>query len=136
MDIGHGKFNLWQVVRQNKRPFRVLLGSPQSPSPEGMERLAMGGISSSESDARVEAADQGGVIRELDESGRASGIRGENACDEAVAAGDMEAAQDILDDGDGGGGGMAALGIPDRSTMSRVQWKNFKKKAAKNKGRK
>ena len=89
-----------------------------------------------DSDARVGAADSGAVVGELDESGRALDIRGENASDEAVAAGDMAAAQDILDDGDGGGGGMAALGIPDRSTMSRVQWKNFKKKAAKNKGRK
>ena len=101
-----------------------------------MGRLVMDGISGSDGDARVGTADQGGEIVELDESGRALNIQGENACDEAVAAGDMEAAQDILDDGDGGGGGMAALGIPDRSTMSRVQWKNFKKKAARNKGRK
>ena len=96
----------------------------------------MGGISGSKSDARVEAEDRGGVSGELDERGRTLGIRGENASDEAVAAGDMAAARDILDDGDGGGGGMAVLGIPDRSTMSRVQWKNFKKKAAKEKGRK
>ena len=69
------------------------------------------GISGGDTDARVEAADQAGVIGdELDDSGRALGIRGENACDEAVAAGDMVAEQGTSGDGDGGSGGTAMMG--------------------------
>ena len=48
----------------------------------------------------------------------------------------MEAAQDILDDGDGGGGGMAVMGIPNQSRMSRNQWKRFKEIAKRMQGRK
>jgi hypothetical protein len=111
-----GEDELWPAtsVRQNKRPFRVL--SPQLPSPEGMERLAMGGISDGSSDARVGAADQGGEIGERDESGRASGIRGENASDEAVAAGDMVA-------GDGGGGGTVSMGVKTKP----IEWAKMSK---------
>ena len=77
--------------------------------------------------------DQGG---DNDESDRALGIRGENACDEAAAAGELVAELGNLDDGDGGGGGMAAIGTPDRSTMSRNQWKRFKEIAKRIQGRK
>ncbi len=55
--------------------------------------------------------------------------RGKAAIDGAVAAGETGAAQGTLDDGEGGSGGMAATGIPDRSTMSRNQWKRFKERA-------
>ena len=37
--------------------------------------------------------------------------------------------QGTLDDGEGGDDGMTATGIPDRSTMSRNQWKRFKERA-------
>ena len=68
------------------------------------------------------AADQGDETVERYE-------RGEAAIDGAVAAGETGAAQGTLDDGEGGSGGMAATGIPDRSTMSRNQWKRFKERA-------
>ena len=109
-------------VRQNKRPFRVL--SPQLSSPEGvqgdsegMEWLAMGGISGSNDDARVGAADPGVVIGELDKSGRALSIWDEHASDEAVSAGETGATQGTSGDGDGGGGAAAW------ATMSRRQRK-------------
>ena len=68
------------------------------------------------------AVDQGDETVERNE-------RGEAAIDGAVAAGEMGAAQGTLDDGEGGGDSMAATGIPDRSTMSRNQWKRFKERA-------
>ncbi len=74
-------------------------------------------------------ADQGDETVEHNE-------RGEAAIDEAVAAGEMSAAQGTLDDGEGGVGGMAAMGIPDRSTMSRAQWKRFKEASRRIQGRK
>ena len=61
--------------------------------------------------------------------------RGEAAIDGAVVAGKTGAAQGTLDDGEGGGGGMAATGIPNQSTMSRTQWQNFKKNLAIKQGR-
>ena len=68
----------------------------------------------------MEAADQAGVIGdELDDSGRALGIRGENACDEAVAAGDMVAEQGTSGDGDGGSGGTATMG-DERGSPSKI----------------
>ena len=87
------------------------------------------------------AANQGGEIGELDESGRALGIRGENACSEAVAAGDMaagetDAAQGTSGDGDGVGGDTAAVEVPNQSRMSRNQWKRFKEIAKRMQGRK
>ena len=119
------------------------LAMRQLSSPEGvreefesMELQVMGGIFGGSSDARVGAADQGGDIGELDGSGRALGFRDENASDEAAAAGDRAAGQVFLDDGDSGGGGMEAMGIPDRSTMSRTQRKNFKRAAKRIQGRK
>lgn len=149
-------------VRQNKRPFRILSSQRSSPEgvqgkSEGMERLAMGGISGSDGDARVEAADKGVLIGELDESGRALGIRGENACSEAVAAGDMvagetdaaqgtsgdgdgvggdtAAGQGILDDGDGGGGSTVSTGVKTKpiewakmSKSQRTRWRRGNKK--------
>ena len=81
----------------------------------------MGGIFGGESNVRVGAADQGGEIGELDESGRASGIRGENASDEAVAAGDMVAGQRMS--GEGEGGREAAVW----ATMSRRQRKAWRR---------
>ena len=80
------------------------------------------GISGGDSDTRVGAANQGGEIGELDESGRALGIRGENACDEALAAGDLVAGETGATQGtsgDGDGGGVAAAW----ATMSRRQRK-------------
>ena len=62
--------------------------------------------------------------------------RGKAAIDGAVAAGETGAAQGTLDDGEGGSGGMAATGIPDRSTMSRAQWKRFKEASKRIQGRK
>ena len=59
-----------------------------------------------------------------------------SSCDEAAAAGELVAELGNLDDGDGGGGGMAAIGTPDRSTMSRNQWKRFKEIAKRIQGRK
>ena len=95
---------------------------------ESMELQTMGEISGGSSDARVGAADQGGEIGELDESGRASGIRGENASDEAVAAGDMVA-------GDGGGGGTVSMGVKTKpiewakmSKSQRNRWRRGNKK--------
>ena len=76
------------------------------------------------------------MIGELDESGRALGIRGENACSEAVAAGETDAAQGTSGDGDGVGGNMAAMEVPNRSTMNRNQWKRFKERAKRIQGRK
>ena len=70
----------------------------------------MGEISGSDSDARVGAADQGGAFGEQDESDRALDIRGENTCDEVVAAGDLVAEQGTSGDGDGGSGGTATMG--------------------------
>ena len=55
------------------------------------------------SDAIRGAADQGDETVERNE-------RGEAAIDGAVAAGETGAAQGTLDDGEGGGGGMAASG--------------------------
>ncbi len=75
------------------------------------------------------AADQGDETVEHNERGKA-------AIDGAVAADETGAAQGTLDDGEGGGGGMAAIGIPDRSTMSRNQWKRFKEIAKRIQGRK
>jgi hypothetical protein len=60
--------------------------------------------------------------------------RGEAAIDGAVVAGKTGAAQGTLDDGEGGGGGM--MGIPDRSTMSRTQWRRFREAAKRIQGRK
>ena len=137
-DCGEGGLLSATSVRPNKRPFKVM--SPQLSSPEGaqgdsegMERLAMGGISGSDDDARVGTADPGVVIGELDD--RALGIRGENACSEAVAAGNMvagetDATQGTSGDGDGVGGDIAAMEVPNRSTMNRNQWRRFKKLAA------
>ena len=87
------------------------------------------------------AANQGGEIGELDESGRALGIRGENACDEALAAGDLVAGetgatQGTSGDGDGVGGDTAEMGVPNRSMMSRNQWKRFKERMKRIQGRK
>ena len=62
--------------------------------------------------------------------------RGEAAIEGAVAAGEMGASQGTLDDGEGGDDGMTATGIPDRSTMSRNQWKRFKERAKRIQGRK
>ena len=99
----------------------------------------MGGISGSDDDARVGAADPGVVIGELDD--RALGIRGENACSEAVAAGNMvagetDAARGTSGDGDGVGGDMAAVEVPNQSRMCRNQWKRFKEIAKRMQGRK
>ena len=130
--------------KDSETPVMGQLSSPEGvpEESESIELQTMGGISGGSSDARVGAADQGGEIGELDESGRASGIRGENASDEAVAAGDMVvgetcAAQGTSGDGDGVGGDTAAMEIPNRSTMNRNQWRRFKKiAAAKLQGRK
>ena len=81
------------------------------------------GIYGGSSDTIGGAVDQGDETVERNE-------RDEAAIDGAVAAGETYAAQGTLDDGEGGGGGMAATGIPDRSTMSRNQWRRFKKTAA------
>ena len=115
----------------------------------------MGGISGSDDDARVGAADKGVVIGELDD--RTLGIRGENACSEAVAAGNMvagetdaaqgtsgdgdgvggdtAAGQGILDDGDGGGGSTVSTGVKTKpiewakmSKSQRTRWRRGNKK--------
>ena len=75
------------------------------------------------------AADQGDETVERNERGKA-------AIDGAVAAGETGAVQGTLDDGEGGSGGMAATGIPDRSTMSRTQWRRFREAAKRIQGRK
>ena len=103
---------------------------------EGMGRLVMDGISGSDGDARVGTADQGGEIVELDESGRALNIQGENACDEAVAAGDLVAEQGTLDDeDDGDGGGAVSTGAKTKpiewakmSKSQRNRWRRGNKK--------
>ncbi len=51
------------------------------------------------------------------------------------AAGETGAAQGTLDDGEGGGGGMADMGMHNQSRMSRNQLKKFKKKIARKQGR-
>ena len=63
-------------------------------------------------------------------------IRDELASEGAGAAGDTVAAHGTFEDGVGRGGGVAATGIPDRSTMSRNQWKRFKEAARRIQGRK
>ena len=72
-----------------------------------------------ERSTRVGAAEQGGVIGELDESGRKLDIRGENACDEAVAAGVLVAGQGTSGEGDGGSGGTATMGN-ERGSPSKI----------------
>jgi len=87
------------------------------------------GIYGGSSDTIGGAVDQGDETVERNERGKA-------AIDGAVAAGETGAAQGTLDDGEGGSGGMAATGIPDRSTMSRAQWKRFKEASKRIQGRK
>ena len=87
------------------------------------------GIYGGSSDTLGGAVDQGDETVERNE-------RGEAAIEGAVAAGEMGASQGTLADGEGGVGGMAAMGIPDRSTMSRAQWKRFKEASKRIQGRK
>ena len=87
------------------------------------------GIYGGSTDTLGGTADQGDETVENSERGKA-------AIDGAVAAGEMSAAQGTLYDGEGGVGGMAAMGIPDRSTMSRAQWKRFKEASRRIQGRK
>ena len=102
--------------------------------------------------AKLNSRFQGGVIGELDESDRASGIRGEITVDGEGATSEIFAGQ-----ASGGKGTVAQVqgvdgfetveigsttlrprpSLPNRSTMNRNQWRRFKKiAAAKLQGRK
>ena len=107
------KFNLWQrqtcgEIAEHGKSGRALDDCGETASDEVVEagEIEVGqgaGISGGSSDAVEGAADQGDETVEHNERGKA-------AIDGAVAAGETGAAQGTLDDGEGGGGGMAASG--------------------------
>ena len=76
------------------------------------------------------------IFQQSATSGAGRNERDEAAIDGAVAAGETYAAQGTLDDGEGGGGGMAATGMHNHSRMSRAQWKRFKEASKRIQGRK
>ena len=127
-DDNEGGLSAASPTTRQKRPFGKL--SPQPPSPDGDDVV----LPTKPEDMEILERDQG-KAEEHGTSSRVPDIRGEMASEGAEAAGDTAAAQGTSEDGDGVPV-IAALEIPDRSTMSRTQWRRFREAAKRIQGRK
>jgi len=126
-DDNEGGLSAASPTTRQKRPFGKL--SPQPPSPVGDEVV----LPTEPEDMEILERDQG-KAEEYGASSRVPDIRGEMASEGAGAAGDTVAAQGTSEDWEGEGD-LAAIEIPNQSTMNRNQWKRFKKKIARKQGR-